>query len=242
MSTSYLTGSYSAFDVTGPIMVGPSSSHTAGAARLGKMARVLAQNNVEKVVFQLYGSFAQTYKGHGTDKALLAGVLGLDPWDLRLRNAFELAEEMGVEYHFEPITTPTEEGWEHYHPNTVRFIITQDDGDVFDIVGCSIGGGKVRIIALNGIIVNFTGESPILVTRHQDSPGIMANLAFILYQEKINIGNMRIDRKRRSTTADMYIELDSDISEEAIKRVELIPGMLSVILLKTIDEKMEILD
>ena len=109
-------------------------------------------------------------------------------------------------------------------------------------VGCSIGGGKVRIIALNGIIVNFTGESPILVTRHQDSPGIMANLAFILYQEKINIGNMRIDRKRRSTTADMYIELDSDISEEAIKRIELIPGMLSVILLKKIDEKMESLD
>ena len=94
--TNYMIGSYSAFDVTGPIMVGPSSSHTAGAARLGKMARILAQNNVEKVTFQLFGSFAQTYKGHGTDKALLAGVLGLDPWDLRLRDAFALAEEMGV--------------------------------------------------------------------------------------------------------------------------------------------------
>lgn len=236
MSTTYLTGSYSVFDVTGPIMVGPSSSHTAGAARLGKMARILAHNSVKKITFQLFGSFAQTYKGHGTDKALLAGVLGLDPWDLRLRDSFAIAEETGVEYTFQPITQPTPEGWEYHHPNTVRFLITASNGELFDIVGCSVGGGKVRIISLNGILVNFTGESPILVTRHNDSPGIIAGIASILYQEKINIGNMRVDRKRYSTTADLYLELDSDIDDSSVEKIKKVPGMISVILLRRIDE------
>lgn len=236
MSTTYLTGSYGAFDITGPIMVGPSSSHTAGAARLGKMARILAHDSVKEVTFQLFGSFAQTYKGHGTDKALLAGVLGFDPWDLRLKDSFQIAEETGVSFTFQPVTQPTEEGWENYHPNTVRFLITTKSGEPFDIVGCSVGGGKVRIISLNGILVNFTGESPILVTRHYDGPGIIAAIASILYQNQINIGNMRVDRKRHSTTADMYLELDSDVDEQAVAEIKKIPGMLNVILLKRVDE------
>ena len=223
MTTTYLTGNYSVFDIAGPIMVGPSSSHTAGAAKLGKMARILAHNNVQSVIFQLYGSFAQTYKGHGTDKALL---------DERLRESFRLAETMGVDYAFQPITGPTEEGWENIHPNTVRFLITTRDGEKFDIVGCSIGGGKVRIVGLNGISVHFTGESPILVTRHLDNPGIIAGIASLLYQERINIGNMRVSRERHSDTANMYLEIDSDVPENIVEKIQQIPGMLSVILLQ----------
>lgn len=232
MTTTYLTGNYSVFDIAGPIMVGPSSSHTAGAAKLGKMARILAHNNVQSVIFQLYGSFAQTYKGHGTDKALLAGILGFEPWDERLRESFRLAETMGVDYTFQPITGPTEEGWENIHPNTVRFLITTRDGEKFDIVGCSIGGGKVRIVGLNGISVHFTGESPILVTRHLDNPGIIAGIASLLYQERINIGNMRVSRERHSDTANMYLEIDSDVPENIVEKIQQIPGMLSVILLQ----------
>lgn len=233
MTTKYLTGSYSAFDIAGPIMVGPSSSHTAGAARLGKMARTLAHNNVQSVIFQLYGSFAQTYKGHGTDKALLAGILGFDPSDERLRDSFHLAEAMGVDYTFQPVTGSTEEGWENIHPNTVRFLITTQNGEKFDIVGCSIGGGKVRIVGLNGISVHFTGESPILVTRHLDNPGIISGIASLLYQERLNIGNMRVSRERHSDTANMYLEVDGEIPENIVEKIQQIPGMLSVILLQT---------
>ena len=236
MADKYFTGTYRAFDITGPVMVGPSSSHTAGAARLGKLARILAQNSVKRVVFQLYGSFAQTYRGHGTDKALLAGILGLDPWDLRLREAFALADELGVEYYFEPIVHNHEEGMEHIHPNTVRFLITNADDSNYDIVGCSIGGGKVRITRINGINVDFTGENPILVTHHEDGPGIVAAIASALYNEQINIGNMQVSRKRRSNVADMYLELDSDMSDAALQKIRAIPGMLNVILLRKIDE------
>ena len=135
-------------------------------------------------------------------------------------------------YAFQPITGPTEEGWENIHPNTVRFLITTRDGEKFDIVGCSIGGGKVRIVGLNGISVHFTGESPILVTRHLDNPGIIAGIASLLYQERINIGNMRVSRERHSDTANMYLEIDSDVPENIVEKIQQIPGMLSVILLQ----------
>ena len=232
MNSKYLSGNFSVFDIAGPIMVGPSSSHTAGAARLGKMARMLAHNSVSSVTFQLYGSFAQTYKGHGTDKALLAGILGFDPSDERLRESFRIAQEMGVNYDFQPIEGPTEEGWENVHPNTVRFLITTRSGAKFDIVGCSIGGGKVRIVGLNGIPVRFTGESPILVTHYMDSPGIIASISSLLYQAYINIGNMQVSRKRHSDTADMYLEMDNDVPQDIVEKIQDIPGMLSVILLQ----------
>ncbi len=234
MKTEYLAGSYSVFDIAGPVMVGPSSSHTAGAARLGKMARVLAHNSVRSVVFQLYGSFAKTYKGHGTDKALLAGILGFDPWDERLRDSFRIAGESGVDYSFQPMEGSAGEGtgWESVHPNTVRFLITTHGGEKFDVVGCSIGGGKVRIVGLNGISVQFTGESPILVTRHLDSPGIIASIASLLYQSRLNIGNMRVSRKRHSDTADMYLEIDGSVPKSIVEQIQELPGMLSVVLLQ----------
>ncbi len=118
------------------------------------------------------------------------------------------------------------------HPNTVRFLITAQNGEKFDITGCSVGGGKVRIVNLNGIAVSFTGESPILVTRHYDSPGIIASITALLYQSRLNIGNMRVNRKRQSDTADMYLEIDGSVPQEIVGRIREIPGMISVILMQ----------
>ena len=142
----------SLFDIMGPIMIGPSSSHTAGAARLGKMAYKLAGGDIRRVVMYLHGSFAATYRGHGTDKALLAGLLNLNPSDERLRDSFQIAAEKGISYEF----IPTDLG-ENVHPNTVRFVITDSRGETFEIMGSSIGGGQVVVSEIDGMEVNFTG-------------------------------------------------------------------------------------
>ena len=221
----------SLFDIMGPIMIGPSSSHTAGAARLGKMAYKLAGGDIREVKMYLHGSFAATYRGHGTDKALLAGLLNLNPWDPRLRHSFELAAEKGLRYQF----IPTDLG-ENVHPNTVKFVITTGSGETHEITGSSIGGGQVVIRDIDGMEVNFTGERPILVTHHRDEPGVISNITFILSEMGINIGNMRVSRSPDDRTAHMYIELDSLSDQDLAAAVRSIPGIIWVKLLLPIDE------
>lgn len=221
----------SLFDIMGPIMIGPSSSHTAGAARLGKMAYKLAGGDIREVKMYLHGSFAATYRGHGTDKALLAGLLNLDPSDPRLRHSFELAEKQGMRYQF----IPTDLG-ENVHPNTVKFVITTGSGETHEITGSSIGGGQVVVSDIDGMEVNFTGERPILVTYHRDEPGVISNITFILYEMGINIGNMRVNRSPDDRTAHMYIELDSLSDQDLAAAVRSIPGIIWVKLLLPIDE------
>ncbi len=221
----------SLFDIMGPIMIGPSSSHTAGAARLGKMAYKLAGGDIKDVKMYLHGSFAATYRGHGTDKALLAGLLNLNPSDERLRHSFELAAKKGIHYEF----IPTNLG-ENVHPNTVKFVITNSAGETHEITGSSIGGGQVVISDIDGMEVNFTGERPILVTHHKDEPGVISNITFILYEMGINIGNMRVSRSREDHTAHMYIEMDSLTGGDLTAAIRNIPGMLWVKLLLPIDE------
>lgn len=216
---------YGVFDIIGPIMVGPSSSHTAGAARLGKMARYLCGGEIREVKFLLHGSFAQTYKGHGTDKALLAGILDIDSDDYKLRDSFEIADKRGLAYQF--IQTDLGE----VHPNTVCFVITTKDGRQVSVTGSSIGGGNVIITNINGISVNFTGESPILVTKHEDRPGVVSQITALLYQHQINIGNMRVNRMEDSAFATMYIELDGAVNDSVITQMRAIAGVESVILL-----------
>lgn len=221
----------SLFDIMGPIMIGPSSSHTAGAARLGKMAYKLAGGDIKNVKMYLHGSFAATYRGHGTDKALLAGLLNLNPFDERLRNSFELADKKGIQYEF----IPTDLG-EDVHPNTVKFVIINSTGESHQITGSSIGGGQVVVSNIDGMEVNFTGERPILVTHHRDEPGVISNITFILYEMGINIGNMRVSRSREDHTAHMYIEMDSLTDGDLTAAMRNIPGMLWVKLLLPIDE------
>ncbi|PWM39731.1 MAG: L-serine ammonia-lyase, iron-sulfur-dependent, subunit beta [Clostridiales bacterium] len=219
-------GDYGVFDIIGPVMVGPSSSHTAGAARLGEMARSLCGGKISEVTFELHGSFAQTYQGHGTDKALLAGIIGLRPADERLPRSFELADQLGLRYRF----VPTDLG--SVHPNTVRFLIVTEAGEHYSITGSSVGGGNVVITDINGIPVSFTGESPIIVTRHKDTPGVISNITALLYNERVNIGNMRVNRHKTSGTADMYLELDKEIDPSVLEKIRALPDMENVLELR----------
>ncbi len=216
----------SVFEIIGPIMVGPSSSHTAGAARLGRMARYLSGGDIASVDFLLHGSFAETYQGHGTDKALLAGIMDIDSSDYRLRDAFELADDMGLNYNF----TPADLG--DVHPNTVKCVITTKDGDTVSVTGSSIGGGSVVITCIDDIHVYFTGENPILVTKHKDTPGVVSNITYLLYKSMINIGNMRVNRIENTDTAAMYIELDGKIDKSLLSSIRDIDGITRAILLE----------
>lgn len=205
---------FSVFDIIGPIMIGPSSSHTAGAARLAKVAAAIAGKQIKRVEFLLHGSFSETYKGHGTDKALAAGILNMEPWDEDLKNSFEIAAEKGIEIIF----TPADLG--DVHPNTVKFIITKDDGSISMVTGSSIGGGNILIFEIDGQAVEFTGERPTLLTRHRDLPGVISKISSILYEENINIANMRVYRNEKGKMATMALETDSIITEEAMSRIK----------------------
>jgi len=204
---------YSVFDIIGPRMVGPSSSHTAGAARLGKVARRISGNDVAKVTFVLYGSFAKTYKGHGTDRALLAGIMDMEPNDPNLGKSLEYAKALGLDYEFFVSDT------EPPHPNTAKIVVVSSSGKRTEVMGCSIGGGSIRVIQINGLNVEFTGEYPTLVIRHVDRPGVIAGVASLMVQFNINIAFMRVFRQNKGQDAIMIIETDNDINKEVIAQI-----------------------
>lgn len=205
---------YGVFDILGPIMIGPSSSHTAGAARLAKVASIIAGGEIIKVEFLLHGSFAQTYKGHGTDKALVAGILNMDPWDENLKRSFDIAAEKGIELKF----IETDLG--DVHPNTVKFVITKEDGFITEVTGSSIGGGNILVFNIDGQNVEFTGERPTILTQHRDLPGVISKISSILYEDNINIANMRVYRSGKGKMATMALETDSLISESLMDRIK----------------------
>lgn len=201
---------FSAFEIIGPKMIGPSSSHTAGAARLGKIAGKLADYDVKKVKFLLHGSFAKTYKGHGTDRALMAGILGMKENDEELKESLNIAKEIGIEYEF------IEADLGEVHPNTVKFIIEKSDGQEIDLMGSSIGGGSIKVVEINGLGLEFTGQYPTLITRHLDHPGIIAKITKILAYYKINIAYMSVYRQDKGEDAFMVIESDDKLELELI--------------------------
>jgi len=205
---------YSVFDIIGPRMVGPSSSHTAGAARLGKVARRISGNDIAKVTFVLYGSFAKTYKGHGTDRALLAGIMDMEPNDPDLGKSLEYAKASGLDYEF--LISDSEPS----HPNTVKIAAVSSSGKRTEMVGCSIGGGSIRVIQINGLNVEFTGEYPTLVIRHIDRPGVIAAVAGLMVQFNINIAFMRVFRQSKGQEAIMIIETDNNIHKEVIAQIK----------------------
>ena len=155
------------FDILGPIMIGPSSSHTAGAARLGKIARSIAGEDIEEVTFMLHGSFAKTYRGHGTDRALVAGILGMEPSDERLRNSLDIAKEKNIKFLFK------EADLGDVHPNTVKFIMRTVNDNYCEVMGSSIGGGSIQVIEVNDNEVDFTGIYETLIVTHKDVPGVI---------------------------------------------------------------------
>lgn len=205
---------YSAFDILGPIMIGPSSSHTAGAARLGKIASIIAGEGIIEVNFLLHGSFAKTYKGHGTDKALVAGILGMDPWDERLKFSFQIAEEKKIKFIF------NEEDLGDVHPNTVKFIIKKNNGENIEITGSSIGGGNIIINEVDNQRVEFTGEYPTLIIRHIDVPGMISKVSTLLYNNNINIAFLRVFRVSKGAKAAMIFELDTEIPKNLTNKIK----------------------
>lgn len=198
------------FDIVGPKMIGPSSSHTAGAARIGRIARIIAGEDVKDAHFILHGSFASTYKGHGTDKALLAGVLGIIESDKDLKRAMEIASNRGVSYKFET------DDLGDFHSNTVKVIITKSNNEKIEIVGSSIGGGSIKVVQLNGLPIEFTGEYTTLITHHNDSAGMIARVSKELAKNNINIAFMRVFRNHKGADAFMVIETDHIIEDTII--------------------------
>lgn len=214
--------SYSIFDIIGPIMIGPSSSHTAGAARLAKLAALMSGGNIIKVEFLLHGSFAKTYKGHGTDKALAAGIMLMDPWDERLRDSLKIAREAGLNISFGEVHLP------EAHPNSVKFIITTKEGRITEIIGASIGGGSVIINYIDGDEVDFTGEYPTIIIKHRDVPGVVSKVTSILYDAEINIAFMKVFRSLRGEKATMIFKCDNEVDtalEARIKDIKDISGV-----------------
>ncbi len=218
------------FDILGPIMIGPSSSHTAGAARLGKVARAVAGDEVIKVTFYLHGSFAKTYKGHGTDRALVAGILGMEPSDKRLRNSLEIAKEKGLKFAF----AETDLG--DVHPNTVKFDMITKSGERREVIGSSIGGGSIKITEVNGNKVEFTGDYPTLIIAQRDVPGIVSKVTSLLYDEGINIAFMSVFRRQRGQGANMVFELDHSIDNNTIDKLKTIEHITRVIMINPVKE------
>ena len=216
------------FDVLGPIMIGPSSSHTAGAARLGKIARTIVNKPIKDVTFLLHGSFKETYKGHGTDRALVAGILGMMPDDERLRDALLIAEKEGLEVHF----LPADLG--QVHPNTVKILMTDCDDINWEVLGSSIGGGLVEIYEINGNKVKITGEYPTIITCHDDIPGTVSKVSTLFYDNDINIAHMTLVRSQKGKDATMTFEVDNNVSEELIAAIRAVEGVNRVILINSL--------
>lgn len=198
----------SAFDVLGPNMIGPSSSHTAGAARIAFLAQKMIAHPIVRADFILYGSFAETYKGHGTDRALLGGLLGFDTDDTRIRDSFNLAEQQGIEYSFTPDFDETE-----IYPNTVDILMKNSSGRELSIRGESLGGGKMRIVRINGVEVDYSGEYSALIVIHRDRPGLVAHISKCLSDNNINIAFMRLFREARGSLAYSIVETDNALPE-----------------------------
>lgn len=209
------------FDIIGPVMIGPSSSHTAGAVRIGKIAGALLGEQAVKAQIGLHGSFAKTYKGHGTDKALTAGIMGMEPSDGRIRESMALAKERGMEVSFSEIHI------DGAHPNTALITLTGASGKTVSLEGASIGGGNIRVHKVNGMEVEISGEAATFIILHNDTPGTIAAVTHFLAERNINIGSFRLSRRQKGGLAVMTLEVDSPVSGQLNQELEKLPNIIS---------------
>ncbi|MBO4903260.1 MAG: L-serine ammonia-lyase, iron-sulfur-dependent subunit beta [Lachnospiraceae bacterium] len=214
------------FDIIGPVMIGPSSSHTAGACRIGLVARKLLSSNPVRANITFAGSFAKTYHGHGTDKAVIAGILGMLPDDLRLPDSLRLAKEAGLEYSIETADLAK------CHPNTAIIRLFGSDGTEVEIEGASIGGGNILISKLNGMLSAFTGENNTVIVAHTDAPGVIADVASAFAMFEINIGSFRLARPHKGQQAIMTLEIDSEATPQILELLKRQANVTQVVYLK----------
>lgn len=211
------------FDILGPVMVGPSSSHTAGAVRIGLIARrLLGEGTPRRAVITLSGSFAATGRGHGTDRALVAGLLGMQPDDERIARSFFVAADKGMDFRFENANLRGE------HPNTARLSLTGRSGRQMSLVASSLGGGRITVVELDGLRVRFSGDLPTLIVQNRDQPGHVSDVASMLASNGVNIATLQLYRDHPGGNAVMVIEIDKAVPQAGIdwlKRVEGINGV-----------------
>ena len=210
------------FDILGPVMVGPSSSHTAGAVRIGFVSRMLLKDKPINAQIMLHGSFATTGMGHGTDRALVAGLLGMKPDDIRIPRSFELAEKEGIQFSFQNVNL------KDVHPNTAVLKLTGVHGRELEVQAASIGGGRILIQKLDGIQVNFSAEKPTLIVHNLDQPGHVAEVTSMLAHKSVNVATMQLYRDKRGGYAVMVLELDQEVPEDSIHWLEHLEGIIKV--------------
>ncbi len=219
------------FDIIGPVMIGPSSSHTAGAVRLGGVVNKLIDGRtLKKVEITLSGSFAQTYKGHGTDRALLAGIMGFTSDSPEIRDALDIARERGIEYSFIKRNIPMA------HPNTASIRYFLEDGTEGEMQGASIGGGNILVNRIDGMTVEFNGETSTILVMHEDKPGVIAGVTNLMHweHEALNISNFHLSRQEKGGEAIMTIEIDGVPPEGLIDDIRGIEHVKNAILIKRI--------
>lgn len=217
----------SAFEVIGPNMIGPSSSHTAGAASIGYLAQKMIAGPITKVIFTLYGSFAHTYAGHGTDRALLGGIMGFQTDDRRIRDSFSIARERGLDFGFVVNNEETD-----VHPNTVDIDMENAAGTHMLIRGESLGGGKVRISKINHVDVEFTGEYSCLIVTHKDVRGVVAHVASVLSHFGVNIAFMKLYREDKGSTSYTFVETDSHLPKSIIEFIRENPDIYDAMIVQ----------
>lgn len=213
------------FDIMGPVMVGPSSSHTAGAVRIGLIVRRLLGGRPAAATVLLHGSFAATGAGHGTDKALVAGLLGLKPDDPAIPNSFGLAQEAGMDVVMDIVHL------QGVHPNTVVLKVAAPDGRRLEVCASSLGGGRVKVNSIDGLEASFTGDYPTLIIRNRDTPGQVAEVSNLLREQNVNIAAMQLYRDRRGGLAVMVLESDQPIPAAVVAKLRAMPDLVQVVYL-----------
>jgi L-serine dehydratase len=219
------------FSMIGPVMIGPSSSHTAGACRLGRVVNKIADGvPIVEVTIQLSGSFARTYRGHGTDRALLAGIMGYSSSDEAIRSADKIAKKRGLVYSFVLEDIP------NAHPNTAKISYRLANGKTGVVIGASIGGGNIRVDNIDGLRVSFSGESTTLMVLHRDQPGVIARVTNLMYwnYQDINIGNFQLSRRERGGQALMTMELDQVPPRTIISDLRQLEGVDNALLIRSV--------
>ena len=210
------------YDIIGPVMVGPSSSHTAGAVKIGYVSRKLMAQPIVKAQILLYGSFLATGTGHGTQIAIVAGLLGMKTDDCRIPDSFRLAKDTGMEISF------GEAELKDAHPNSAQLILTGADGRQLEIVGESIGGSRINIASIDGLSANFSGDYPTLIVHNLDQPGHVAEVTSMLSHKSVNIATMQLYRAGRGGHAVMVIECDQEVPKESIQWLAHLEGIEKV--------------
>ena len=220
------------FDILGPVMVGPSSSHTAGAVRIGRIARrLLGEGTPRRAVITLSGSFAATGRGHGTDRALVAGLLGMQPDDERIARSFFVAADKGMDFRFENANLRGE------HPNTARLSLTGRSGRQMSLVASSLGGGRITVVELDGLRVRFSGDLPTLIVQNRDQPGHVSDVASMLASNGVNIATLQLYRDHPGGNAVMVIEIDKAVPQAGIEWLRGVEGISGVTFLNAEEDE-----